>query len=62
MQYHLRQTLVFVEALVLNKPEVMIGQAQDKMDATPKLTDTTTRDIIKAQLAAFEKFIRRVAA
>jgi chromate reductase len=62
MQYHLRQTLVFVEALVLNKPEVMIGQAPNKMDADPKLTDTATRDIIKAQLAAFEKFIRRVEA
>jgi chromate reductase len=59
MQYHLRQTLVFVEALVFNRPEVMIGQAQNKVDADLKLTDAATRDFIKTQLAGFEKFVRR---
>jgi chromate reductase len=60
MQYHLRQTLVFVEALAFNRPEIMIGQIQNKVDTDLKLTDAATRDFIKAQLAGFEKFIRRL--
>jgi chromate reductase len=62
MQYHLRQILVFVEALVFNRPEVMVGQAQTKVDADLKLTDPATRDFINGQLAAFEKFVRRVGS
>lgn len=34
-QYHLRQILVFLDAVVLNKPEVMIAQVATKVDATP---------------------------
>jgi chromate reductase len=62
MQYHLRQVLVFVEAVVFNKPEVAVGQAQTKVDQNLKLTDEATRDVIKQQLAGFEKFVRRAAA
>jgi chromate reductase, NAD(P)H dehydrogenase (quinone) len=61
MQYHLRQVMVFVDARVLNRPEVFVGAAQNKFDADLKLTDPGTRDIIKQQLAGFETFIRRVA-
>jgi chromate reductase len=61
VQYHLRQVMVFVDALVFNRPEVFVGAAQTKFDADLKLTDQPTRDIIKQQLEGFEKFIRRVA-
>ena len=61
MQYHLRQILVFVDALVFNRPEVTVAQAQNKI-TDGKLTDQATRDFIQKQLAAFEKFIRQVAA
>jgi chromate reductase len=60
MQYHLRQVMVFVDALVFNRPEVFVGLAQNKFDAELKLTDQGTRDIIKQQLAAFEGFVRRL--
>lgn len=61
MQYHLRQTMVFLDAHVLNKPEVMVGQAQSKVDAeTGKLTDETTRKFIADQLGAFADFIARL--
>lgn len=60
MQYHLRQVMVFVEALVFNRPEVMLAQAQNKIDANGNLTDQATRDLIKQQLAGFEKFVRKV--
>lgn len=59
-QYHLRQMLVFLDALVLNKPEVMIGQVAAKVDPdTMKLTDPNTRDFIEAQLKAFAAFARK---
>ena len=59
-QYHLRQILVFLNAAVMNKPEVMVGQVMTKVDATTgELTDQSTRDHIAAQLKAFAAFTRR---
>nr|WP_294513097.1 NADPH-dependent FMN reductase [uncultured Rhodopila sp.] len=59
-QYHLRQILVFLDAFVLNKPEVMVGQITNKVDPTSlELTDQATRDFIAAQLRAFAAFARR---
>ena len=59
-QYHLRQIFVFLDALVLNKPEVMVGQVMGKLAGEPpELTDQTTRDFIAGQLAAFATFARR---
>lgn len=57
-QYHLRQVLVFVEARVFNRPEVMIAAAQDRFDASGKLVDGATRDLVGKQLAAFADFVR----
>lgn len=39
MQYHLRQVMVFLNAFVINKPEIMIGHAQHKFDEAGNLTD-----------------------
>ena len=62
-QYHLRQILVFLDALVLNKPEVMVGGVAGKVNAeTLELTDAATRDFIGGQLTAFSKFARRVGS
>ncbi|HWX50611.1 MAG TPA: NADPH-dependent FMN reductase [Roseomonas sp.] len=58
-QYHLRQSLVFLDAFVLNKPEVMVGQVASKVDAGGTLTDQATRDFIASQLKAFAAFARR---
>lgn len=59
-QYHLRQILVFLEAYVFNRPEVMVGQVQTKVEGDiPELTDQATRDFIEGQLAAFAAFARR---
>jgi chromate reductase len=60
-QYHLRQSLVFLDALVLNKPEVMVGQVAGKVSGEPpELTDPATRDFIAGQLKAFATFVRHV--
>jgi chromate reductase len=59
-QYHLRQCFVFLNGLVMNRPEVMIPVAQGKFDANGALTDQTTRDFIAAHLAAFEAWVLRL--
>lgn len=62
-QYHLRQTMVFVEALVMTKPEIFITQAASKIDEdSGRLKDEQTREMIGQQLQAFEAFIRRVGS
>lgn len=38
-QYHLRQVLVSLNAWVVNRPEVMLAQADKKFDSNGKLTD-----------------------
>jgi chromate reductase len=59
-QYHLRQMLVFLDATVMNRPEVMIGQVMTKVDAaTGELTDEATRNFITTQLTTFATFVRR---
>src|SRR3954454_22232165 len=61
MQYHLRQCLISVDALIFGRPEVIVTFAPQKFDEkTLELKDQTTRDMIKLQLAAFAKFIERV--
>jgi chromate reductase, NAD(P)H dehydrogenase (quinone) len=60
MQYHLRQSMVFVEALPLAKPEVMIPFAADKFDAEGRLVDERTREAIRAQLEALAAWTRRL--
>jgi chromate reductase len=61
MQYHLRLSLTAIEALLFAKPEVIVTFAAKKFDEkTLELTDQPTRDMIKLQLAGFEKFVRRV--
>jgi chromate reductase len=62
MQYHLRQSLTSIDALMFAKPEVIVTFAAKKFDEkTLELTDQPTRDMVKLQLEAFEKFVRRVA-
>jgi chromate reductase, NAD(P)H dehydrogenase (quinone) len=59
-QYHLRQCFVFLNGLVLNRPEVMIAQAQNRFDGEGRLTDQPTRDIIGALLTSFAAWIGRM--
>jgi len=61
MQYHLRQCLTSIDAFLFGKPEVLVTFAAKKFDEkTLALTDQPTLDIVKQQLAGFEKFIRRL--
>jgi chromate reductase len=63
VQYDLRRAMVFLDAFVLNKPEIFIGGCAAKIDEkTGEVKDETTRTFIAQQLAAFAKFIAHVAA
>jgi chromate reductase len=60
-QYQLRQTLVFLDARPVNKPEVMIGQAQTKF-AGGKLTDEATGKMLVDLGAALALAVRQAKA
>ncbi|MEZ5470425.1 MAG: NADPH-dependent FMN reductase [Marinicella sp.] len=51
-QYHLRQVLVFLNAFVVNKPEVMISQAKGKFDEQGNLTDVSTIEFLDKALTS----------
>jgi chromate reductase len=51
-QYHLRQSLVFLNMYPLNQPEVMVPLANEKIDQNGRLTDQKTREKIKELLEA----------
>lgn len=59
-QYHLRQTVVFLDLRPLNKPEVFISRAAEKFDASGKLSDETTREIVRKLLAALAAWTRQL--
>ena len=61
VQYDMRKAMAFLDAFVLNKPEIFVGNCVAKFDEkTGELTDQATRDFIKQQLASFAKFIEHV--
>jgi chromate reductase len=59
-QYHLRQSFVFMNGLVLNQPEVMIGSAGTRFDAEGKLIDEKSRELITALLTALRDWTLRL--
>lgn len=61
-QYHLRQIMVFLNAHVMNTPEVMVGQVQNKIDSgSGELTDAATLEFIGKQLVKFEALVRKLS-
>jgi chromate reductase len=59
-QYHLRQTFVFLNMHPINKPEVMVPFASEKIDDKGKVTDEATRERIKELLDALVAWTRRL--
>jgi chromate reductase, NAD(P)H dehydrogenase (quinone) len=54
--------LLYLNAMVLAKPEVFIALAQTKFDAASgRCTDETTRKFVTDQMRAFEHWIGGVA-
>ena len=59
-QYHLRQSLVFLNMYPLNQPEVMVPLAQEKIDQNGRVTDPKTREKIKELLEALVIWTRKL--
>ncbi len=59
-QYDLRKVFVFLDAHVLNRPEVMIAAAHTRFDADGHLIDEAARKLIKAQVAALKEWAMRL--
>ncbi len=51
-QYQLRQVFVFLNMFPLNKPEVIIPEANKKIDAEGNVTDEYTKEKIKELVEA----------
>lgn len=60
-QYHLRQILVALDTLPVQKPEVFIAQAATKFDTEGRLTDEPTRQAIGKLLQTLIDWTRRLS-
>ncbi len=59
-QYHLRQTFVFLDMYPLNRPEVVVTFAAEKIDDKGRVIDEKTREKIKELLEALVVWTRRL--
>jgi chromate reductase len=59
-QYHLRQTFVFLDMYPVNKPEVMVPFANQKIDEKGRVTDEATRKFIKELLEALITWTKKL--
>jgi chromate reductase len=59
-QYHLRQSMVFLNMYPLNQPEVMVPFAQEKIDQNGRVTDQKTREKIKELLEALVSWTKKL--
>ena len=57
-QYHLRQACVFLNMHPINKPEIMLPQAQQHVDSNGRLTNEETRTLIRQLLEELVKFTK----
>jgi chromate reductase len=59
-QGDLRRSMVFLDMHPLNKPEVLIGQAQTKFDENGKLLDEVARNLIRDVMANLAGWARQI--
>ena len=59
-QYHLRQTCVYLDMRPLNKPEVFVAAAHQKVDGAVRLSDAQARASIRTLLEALVDWTRRL--
>jgi chromate reductase len=59
-QYHLRQSMVFLNMFPLNQPEVMISKAQERFDRDGNITDERTGKLIRQLLERLVDWTHRL--
>ncbi len=60
VQYHLRQTFVFLNMYPVNRPEVFVTFAAEKIDDNGRVIDEKTRDKIKELLQSLIAWTRKL--
>jgi chromate reductase, NAD(P)H dehydrogenase (quinone) len=58
-QYHFRQNLQALQAIVMPRPEIFINHNEDKFDADGNLTDEETRKHLAKWLDAFVEWVEK---
>ncbi len=58
MQYHLRQTGVYLDIQFMNGPEIMVSNCMDKFSSAG-LEDKKTKEFLRKHIDAFDRFISR---
>lgn len=61
-QYHLRQSMVFLNMFPINRPEVMIGNCMNSFDDQGNLTDDTTKELIGQLLHNLVDWAKQIAS
>ena len=59
-QYHLRQTMVFLNMFPVNRPEVMIARAAERFDEDGNLVDEKTRELVRKLLESLVEWTDRL--
>jgi len=59
-QYDLRRCCVYINAFVLNQPEVMVAKAHERFDKEGNLTHQGSQRLVVEQLEALVTFVGRV--
>lgn len=57
IQYEMRKVLQFMDAHVMNRPEVFVTSALQKFDADGNCTDEATKGFVETQMRAFQHWI-----
>ncbi|PWC32890.1 NAD(P)H-dependent oxidoreductase [Azospirillum sp. TSO35-2] len=58
--HHLRQILVYLNAQMLNGPEVLVGGAAARFDERGRLTDEATRNVVAGHLSGLKRLALRL--
>ena len=58
-QYHLRQSFVFLNMHPVNRPEVMLSNAKDNVDANGNVNNEQTRKLIRQLLEALVEWTKQ---
>lgn len=61
VQYHLRQTFVFLDMHPINRPEVMMPFAASKVDTQGKIADEITRKLVRELLENLVKWTQKLS-
>jgi chromate reductase len=61
-QQQLRQNLLFTKTTVLPPPEILVGRAAEKFDASGALIDPTARELIRERMMALGEWVYKFRA